>query len=134
MFFKRLYLNQQIFYCVEYKFTFRRDNSVVRFSGNFYGRVKCFVKFKKLCSLKCDENCCSSLFVVLVNVMDNFDVMIEDVYVLRSSFNIYMVVFKLNFGQLIVINVLDIFDVCVYVKVNDNLCFVLVILNKVERE
>lgn len=119
---------------MEYKSTFRRDNSVVRFSGNSYGRVKCFAKLKKLCSPKCDENCCSPLFAALVNVMDNSDAMIEDAHVPRSSSNIHMVALKPNLGQLIAINVLDISDVCVYAKANDNLCFVSVIPNKVERE
>lgn len=132
LFFKRLYSNQQIIHCVEYMSTFRRDNSVIRFSGNSYGRVKCFAKLKKLCSPKCDENCCSPLFAALVNVMDNSDAVIEDVP--RSSSERHMVALKPNPGQLIAINVMNISDVCVCAKANDNLCFVSVIPNKVEKE
>lgn len=131
-FFKRLYSNQQIIHCVEYTSTFRRDNSVIRFSGNSYGSVKCFAKLKKLCSPKCNENCCSPLFAALVNVMDNSDAVIEDVP--RSSSERRMVALKPNPGQLIAINVMNISDVCVCAKANDNLCFVSVIPNKVEKE
>lgn len=132
LFFKRLYANQQIIHCVEYLSTFRRDNSVIRFNGNCYGRVKCFAKLQKLCCPKCDENCCRPSFAALVNVMEDSDEEMD--HVPRSSFQRHMVALKPNPGQLIAIDVMNISDVCVCAKASDNLCFVSVIPNKVEKE
>jgi hypothetical protein len=132
MFFKRLYAHQQIVHCIEYLSTFRRDNSVVRFNGDNYGRVQCFVKLKKLCCSNCNENCCSPTFCALMHVMEDSDEVIDDVP--RSSSNRHMVALKPNPGQLIAIDVMNISDVCVCASTSDKLCFVSVIPNKVEKE
>ncbi|XP_061190344.1 uncharacterized protein LOC133198236 [Saccostrea echinata] len=132
MFFKRLYAHQQIVHCVEYKSTFRRDNSVIHFNGHGFGRVHCFVKLTTLCSSDCNEKCCGPSFYALVRVMER-SAEVQD-HVPRSTFHRHMVTLKPSSGQLTAINVKDITDVCVCVTVSDRLCFVSVIPNKVEKE
>ena len=122
-FFKRLYAHQQIVHSLEYKSAFRRDNSVVRFSGHGFGRVNCFVKVNTLRGPS---------FYALVKVMEKSN---EGSDVIpRSTSDRHMVALRPSCGQLIAINVEDITDVCVCVAASDKLCFVSVIPNKVEKE
>lgn len=124
MFFTRLYANQQIVHSAEYKATGRRDNSAVRFNGNGYGRIQCFVKVKT----QIDE----FSFYALMDIMKKLEESMDNI--MRSTCDKHMVALRPSCGQLRAVNVKDITNACVCAQASDKLYFVSIVPNTIEKE
>lgn len=118
--FRRLYVDCQTVHCVEYRNAVRRDNSIITFNESSFGQVQIFVKVNSTNNLK-------PIFLALIKEMKNEDSG-------RGSTKNHMIRLKTQYGQLRAIGVDQITDVCVFVKVNEELGFVSAVPNKVEKE
>ena len=120
LFFKRLYKDHQIIHSTEYRATTRRNNTVVRYSKDFFGIVKTLSRVQK--------NCGECFAYALVKPMERADVVDQ-----RCSFN-HMVTLKSPSNTLVAVSVQDILDVGIHVSVNDDMSYVSCLPNRVEKE
>lgn len=114
-FFKRLHSRHQIIHSVNYHASSRRNNSVIKLQGG-----------------ACVHCSCRPVFMALMKKMDRADGIIMEQQ--RCSDAHHMVPVRSPNGPLQAVLVQDISDVCVYVNIEDNLSFVSVVPNRIEKE
>lgn len=129
----RVCVGNQLDHSKQCKTTRRRNNTIVRYrNGNMhFGQVEHFIKVKTQCPPHCASSYNKILFYAIINVMN----IVADVAdMTESTSHMHMVPLQSPTGQLAVVPLQDICDVCIYAIVHEDLHFVSVLPNRIEKE
>lgn len=132
-FFNRVCIGNQLVHSKQCKTTTRRNNTIVRYrNGNMhFGQVEHFLKVKTQCPPHCASSYNKTVFYAIINVM-NIVAGVADMT--RSTSHMHMVPLQSPTGQLAVVPLQDICDVCICASVHEDLHFVSVLPNRIEKE
>lgn len=132
-FFNRVCVGNQLVHSKQCKTTRRRNNTIVRYrNGNMhFGQVEHFIKVKTHCPPHCASSYNKILFYAIINVMN---IVADVANMTKSTSHMHMVPLQSPTGQLAVVPVQDICDVCIYASVHEDLHFVSVLPNRIEKE
>lgn len=95
-----------------------------------FGQVERFIKVKNQCPPRCDSSYNKCMFYAIINVMNIYDM----ADVTRTTSHMHMVPLQSPTGELAVVPLQDICDVCVFASAHEDLHFVSVLPNRIEKE
>ncbi|OWF34498.1 hypothetical protein KP79_PYT03435 [Mizuhopecten yessoensis] len=144
-FFKRAYVNNSIVHSKNYRCVVKRNNTVVRYGSDDFGHIVQFVKLYKQCQNAhvcntqnahvCNTNCAckTPIYLAVIDTVSKLPLQLSTDRVSKAHVSNVVPVSHPS-GILQAIHVEDINAVCVWMPVSNELCFVAVNVNKIEKE
>lgn len=130
-FFNRVCVGNQLIHSKQCKTTTRRNNTIIRYGNMHFGQVERFIKVKNQCPPRCDSSYNKCMFYAIINVMN---IVADMADVTRTTSHMHMVPLQSPTGELAVVPLQDICDVCVFASAHEDLHFVSVLPNRIEKE